>query len=208
MAVRGRSRIQAGGLRSPDPALLRMLCLAGCMVVGMAAGWLYAARCGDSGFADYLSDFCGACAGEPAPVSLLSAVRLYFGYVALAVLLGFASVGVALIPLLSGAYGFVSMFAVACFVEAYGRQGALMALGAMGLRHLFVIPCFLWAATRAWTSADRLMGLSLGRGKRCSPVAFDGGYWYRLALCVVILLAGLCVELYVTPHLFALTVGA
>ena len=205
--MRGKSHIHAMRLRMPDPALTRMLCLAGCMVVGMIVGGVYAGRCENSSFSAYLSDFCGLYSDGPSSVSLLSAIRLYFGYVVLALLLGFASAGVVLVPALSAVYGFVSMFAVSCFVQAFGRQGVVMALATMGLRHLFVIPCFLWVSAQAWGSSDRLMALSLGKGKRCAPVIFDGAYWYRLSVCVVLLLAGLCVELYVTPHLFALTLG-
>ena len=205
--MRVKSPLRAAGLWLPDPATVRLICLSAFIALGMLAGGLCARRWGDSVFGQYLSDFCGLFREEPTAVSLLSALRLYFGDVLLAVLLGFSFVGVVGIPLLSFAYGFSAMFAVSCFAEIYGRQGVLMAAAAMGPRLLFVLPCFLWAAGWAWTSADRLLSLSLGRGKRCSPAAADGGFFYRLGLCVVCLLAGLCVELYVTPHLFALILG-
>ena len=203
-----RSTFRRMRLWAPDPALVRMLCLAGCVALGMAAGGFWAARSGGGGdFAAYLNDFCGLYAEGPAAVSLPSAVRLYFGYSAAAWLLGFASLGVVLLPVLAAAYGFTAMFAVACFTQAFGRRGAVMALGAMGLRHLVVLPCFLWIAAQAWASADRLLALTLGRGKRCSAPTLDGGYWYRLCLCVALLFVGLCLELYVAPSLFALTLG-
>ena len=206
--MRVRSTIGRMGLWAPDPALVRMLCLAGCVALGMAAGGVWAVRSGGGGeLAAYLDDFCGLYAEGPAAVSLPSAVWLYFGYAVLAWLLGSASLGVLLLPLLSAAYGFTAMFAVACFTQAFGRRGALMALGAMGLRHLIVLPCFLWIASWSWASADRLLALTLGRGKRCSATALDGGYWYRLCLCVALLFVGLCLELYVTPSLFSLTLG-
>ena len=205
--MRVRSKVHALGLPAAAPEQIRLLCLAVCMVLGMIAGGIYAGRCGDDGFSAYLTDFCALWADGSQEPSLLSAVRLYFGYTALAFLLGFASLGVLLIPLLSVVYGFVSMFAVSCFVSAFGRSGAVLAMGAMGLRQLFVLPCFLWVSAWAWMSADRLLGLALGKGKRCSPVMLDGNYWYRLCLCVVILLIGLGAELYVTPRLLGLIVA-
>lgn len=206
--VRVKSPVKTAGIWFPDPALTRLICLAAFVALGMLAGRFCADYWGDSVFGQYLSDFCGLYQEEPTAVSLLSAVRLYFGDVLLAVLLGFSFVGVVGIPLLTLFYGFTAMFAVSCFANIYGRQGVLMAAAAMGIRHLFVLPCFLWAAAWAWTSADRLLSLALGRGKRCSPTAVESGFWYRLGLCVVILLAGLCMELYVTPHLFALMLRA
>lgn len=202
--MRVKSKIHALGLPTADPAQIRLLCLAVCMVLGMIAGGICAGRCEDEGFSAYLTDFCSLWADGCREPSLLSAVRLYFGYAVLAFLLGFASLGVVLIPLLSSVYGFVSMFAVSCFVSAFGRSGAVLAIGAMGLRQLFVLPCFLWVSAWSWMSADRLLGLTLGRGKRCSSVVLDGNYWYRLSLCVVVLLIGLGVELYVTPRLLSL----
>ena len=41
---------------------------------------------------------------------------MYFGYGAALFLLGFSAAGVALIPALSGAFGFFTMYTVSCFV--------------------------------------------------------------------------------------------
>ena len=69
-------------------------------------------------------------------VSLLTAVRLYFGESLAAFLLGLAPLGAVAVPLLAAASGFLTMFAVACFVQVYGRAGCLLALAAFGPRVL------------------------------------------------------------------------
>ena len=194
-------RIQA----SPGQTVtVQTLCLGVLFAVGMAGGYIYAGYCnGHSQLAlsEYLQDYCALYQeGAVQAVSLWTAVRLYFTYVVGAFLLGFLSLGVLALPLLSGIYGFLTMFAVACFAQVYGRAGVGLALAAFGPRVLFTVPCFLWVAAYAWTSASALA--TAGRGKRCAAVGFDSAYFYRLFLCVVLLMVGICVERYVVPDLF------
>lgn len=194
----------------PGQALtVQILCLGCLFALGMLGGYIYAGYCGDSSqlaLSEYLTGYCALYeAGAVQAVSLFTAVRLYFSYVLAAFLLGFLSIGVVVLPVLSGAYGFMTMFAVSCFVQVYGRSGSLLALAAFGPRALFSVPCFLWVAAYAWASAS---SLATGpRGKRCAPVVYDSAYFYQLFLCVVLLMIGICVERYVTPHLFQWALG-
>ena len=82
------------------------------------------------------------------PVSVLSAAAAYLRYPLLAFLFGLSAAGVALIPLLCAAQGFFLSFSVCCFAAALGRDGVLLALAALGLRCLFVLPCTLCLADR------------------------------------------------------------
>ena len=200
------------GLRGqPGQALtVQVLCLGLLFTLGMVGGYLYAASCGERSqlaLAEYLSGFCDLYQeGAVRTVSLFTAARLYFTEFLAAFLLGLVPVGIFLLPVLSGAYGFLTMFAVACFSQVYGRAGALLALALFGPRALFTVPCFLWVAAGAWARASsRLTGR---RGKRCAPVVYDGAYFYRLCVCVVWLMLGVCVERYVTPSLFQWALGA
>lgn len=199
-------RIQAAPVQT---VAVQTVCLGVLFAVGMVGGYIYAGYCsGQSQLAlsDYLSDYCALYqSGTVQAVSLWTAIRLYFSYVVVAFLLGFLSIGVLALPLLSGTYGFLTMFAVACFVQVYGRSGISLALAAFGPRVLFTVPCFLWVAGYAWTSASALATGT--RGKRCSPVVYDSAYFYRLFLCVVLLMAGICVERYVVPYLFQMALG-
>jgi len=202
--MHGNSRFRTLHVIHPDPITIRALFLAFCMILGMILGSFVSRRSDVSSFSGYLSDFCDAYRSNPVPVSFSSALQLYFGYTAVAFLMGFSSVGIVFIPLLSFGYGFLSMFSVACFAAVFGREGILMSLAAMGARHLFVIPVFLWMASQSWYSADRLFSLSGGKGKRCNPLPRNASWWYRFCLCVVWSFAGLCVEIFLVPDIFRL----
>ena len=76
-------------------------------------------------------------------------------------LLGFASVGAVLIPALSGAFGFFTMYTISCFVRCYGRDGVVLALGPLTVRLVFTLPCFLAVAGEAWPLSTELFLLAL-----------------------------------------------
>ena len=99
-------------------------------------------------------------------VSLGGCAAAYFGYAAALFLLGFSSVGAALIPALSGLFGFCSMYAVSCFVRCYGRAGVLLALGALFLASLIfrmaaVGPVLAWLFYFLLSTAMLSVGLGL-----------------------------------------------
>ena len=187
----------------------QLFCLALLFALGMLGGYFYAEYCCEGSalsLSEYLAGYCVVFEdGGGGAVSLFSAVLLYFGYTSAAFLLGFTAIGVVAIPLLLAAFGFTSMFAVACFVMIYGRRGIALALAAMGVRMVVTLPCLLWVGARAWASSFALSGV--GGGKRCAPVLYDKGYFYRLCVCVVLLLFGVCAEQYLTPYLFHLALA-
>lgn len=90
------------------------------------------------------------------PPRALSAVVIYFRYPLLAFLLGFASIGVVLLPCVTVAYGFFLSFSVCCFTAAFGAGGVLLALAVFGLRCVVTLPCYFLLAVPSWgTSACR-----------------------------------------------------
>lgn len=186
-------------VRAVDPAMLRCAALSVCFFAGALLGCMWASRLDAGALNDYLTDFCVSADGE---VSLVSCAVLYYGYVALAFLLGFSSVGVALIPALSTVMGFLSMYTITCFTGAFGRMGILLALGALAVRLLFTLPCFFAVASVAWAESGALAVLILGRGKRAAPVHYGREYFLLFLLCVVILTAGILCERFLTPVLF------
>lgn len=129
----------------------------------------------------------------------LSAAVLYFRYPLLAFLLGFASVGVVLLPCVTVAFGFFLSFSVSCFTAAFGADGVLLALAVFGLRCAVTLPCYFLLAVPSWGKSAALASLSFGRGRRCAPVAYGRIWWLRLAVCGAVLLAGVCVDLFVSP---------
>lgn len=205
--MRGRMVLRTIRLNGWDPSWLRGFLLALIFLAGALAGHLYAAACGEDTWAAlsrYLNDYCRLYDGWSGEASLLSCVVMYFGYAGALFLLSFSAAGVALIPALSGAFGFFTMYTVSCFVRCYGRAGVVLALGALAVRLVFTLPCFLILAGAAWPLSMELFSLSFGLGKRSSPVLYGGRYFLLFVLCAVILAIGVFCERLLTPTLFRL----
>ena len=208
--MRARPLLQTIRLGPIDPSLLRELLLALFFLVGALAGHL-CARSWDavalSALSGYLRDYCAVYDAGGVSASLGGCVLLYFGYTVLVFLLGFASVGVALIPALSGVFGFLTMYTVSAFVCCFGRQGAALAAGALLVRLLFTLPCFFAMAGAAWPLSTELAMLTFGRGRRSAPVLYGSRYFILFVLCVIILTLGVFCERLLTPLFFRLAMG-
>ena len=127
--------------------------------------------------------------------TLLSALVIYFRYPVAAFVLGFVSAGVVLLPAVSAVFGFFLSFSVCCFTAAFGEDGVLLALAVFGFRCMVTMPCFfLLAASR----------LSVGSGRRSVPPVCGRSGWLRFAAVCGVLLAGVCVELFLPPYLLRL----
>lgn len=208
--MRGRTVLRTIRLGPWDPSLLRSLLLALFFLTGAMMGHLYAGACGEeahTALEEYLRDYCAVYDAGGVAVSMASCIVIYFGYVLLVFLLGFSSAGVALIPALTGLFGFLSMYTVSCFIRCYGRSGVLLALGVLAVRLIFTLPCFLALAGEAWPLSIGLFSLSFGRGKRSAPVLYSGRYFILFLVCVAILTVGVCCERFLTPLLFRLALG-
>ena len=208
--MRARPLLRTIRLGPIDPSLLRELLLALFFLVGALAGHL-CARSWDavaqSALSGYLRDYCAVYDAGGVSASLGGCVLLYFGYTVLVFLLGFASVGVALIPALSGVFGFLTMYTVSAFVCCFGRQGAALAAGALLVRLLFTLPCFFAMAGAAWPLSTELAMLTFGRGRRSAPVLYGSRYFILFVLCVIVLTLGVFCERLLTPLLFRLAMG-
>ena len=208
--MRGRTVLRTIRLGPWDPSLLRSLLLALFFLTGAMMGHLYAGACGEeahTALEEYLRDYCAVYDAGGVAASMASCIVIYFGYVLLVFLLGFSSAGVALIPALTGLFGFLSMYTVSCFIRCYGRSGVLLALGVLAVRLIFTLPCFLALAGEAWPLSIGLFSLSFGRGKRSAPVLYSGRYFILFLVCVAILTVGVCCERFLTPLLFRLALG-
>ena len=194
-----------------QPSFLpRLLFLAACFFGGVCMGQVLAGRVPDETGRElscYLKDYLMLGDGGMTPASLWAAVVLYGRYPLLAFLLGFASIGVLLLPLSTAAFGFFLSFSVSCFTAAFGADGVLLAIGVFGLRCAVTLPCYFLLAVPALGTSGALASLSFGRGRRAAPVTYGRGWWRRLGLCCLVLLAGVCVELFVSPWLLRLVLG-
>ena len=146
----------------------------------------------------YLTDFLKV-DGDLSPRAALSAAVLYFRYPLAAFLLGFASIGIFLLPLVTGIFGFFLSFSVCCFTAAFGPDGVLLALAVFGLRCAVTLPCYFLLAVPSLEHSMALVSLSFGRGRRSMPVVYGREWWKRLSVISGVLLAGMCAELMLAP---------
>lgn len=122
------------------------------------------------------------------PRAVLSALVLYYRYPLLAMLLGFASLGVVLLPGLTAVFGLSLSFSVSCFTAAFGSDGVLLALAVFGVRCAVTLPVYFILAAPAWSNAAALAAASFGRGRRAAPVVYGRVWWTRTAVCAAVLL--------------------
>ncbi|MEG1593267.1 MAG: hypothetical protein RR350_02570, partial [Oscillibacter sp.] len=134
-----------------EPSFLpRLVLLALFFFIGVILGQVLSARVPDATgdeLTRYLTDYISL--GDAPAVTAktaLSAFVIYFRYPLLAFLLGFASVGLVLLPVTTVAYGFFLSFSVCCFTAAFGGEGVLLALAVFGLRCLMTLPCYFLLA--------------------------------------------------------------
>lgn len=184
----------------PRLLLLALFFAAGVLLGQVLAGWVPDAT-GEE-LRRYLEDYVRLGGGTaPSPRAVLSTLVIYFRYPLLAFGLGFASIGVALLPCVTVAYGFFLSFSVCCFTAAFGADGVLLALAVFGLRCAVTLPCYFLLAVPAWGNSAALAAASFGRGRRAAPVVYGRVWWLRTAACAGILLAGMGVELFCSPWL-------
>lgn len=180
-------------LTKPPQTRAWLLCLF--FAAGILAGFLArrTVKSDDlSALGGYVSEYAALTAQQPADI--ISVVWAYLRYPAAAFLLGFTAWGVMLLPLLCTAQGFFLSFSVHCFAASMGRGGVTLALAALGLRCLFVLPCLLVTASDSFQSA-------WCRAEKQKPEHRDRR---RLMLCLFVLLTGTVAECALVPKLFAL----
>ena len=149
----------------------------------------------------YLSAYIRA-GGQPAEHAVWPALLLYFRFPLLAFFLGFASLGVVALPVVTGLFGCVLSFSVCCFTATFGSDGILLALAVLGLRCALVLPCYFLLAVPSMKTAALLARLTVGSGKwPYTSAVYGKSYWLRLCVCTAVLLLGVFLELHLNPPL-------
>ena len=120
-------------------------------------------------------------------------------------LLGFASVGVVLIPGLCVFQSFAFSFALFCYLCAMGRSGFWLMLAVFAVRFAVVLPCTMYLCALTFRNARSLALYTLGRGKRVQPVRYSASYFYAFAACCIVLLLGALLELILVPRILLLS---
>lgn len=199
-----KHKLSQGG----STVLPRLLFLALFFLGGVVLGQVLAGRVPDTTgdeLSRYLTDYVRlGGSGSISAGTALSSLVVYFRYPLLAFLLGFASIGIVLLPCATVAFGFFLSFSVCCFTAAFGAGGVLLSLAVFGLRCMVTLPCYFLLAVPSWGASAALASLSFGRGRRSAPVAYGSRWWLRLAVCGAVLLAGVCVDLFCSPWLLRL----
>ncbi len=126
---------------------------------------------------------------------------IYFRYPLFAFLLGFASIGVVLLPCVTAAYGFFSVLFRVFASRRPSAWTACWALAVFGLRCMVTLPCYFLLAAASWGTSAGLAAVSFGRGRRTAPVVYGRACWVRFGACCLALLAGVCAELFLSPVL-------
>ena len=200
--MKGKRKLRSG----QASAWTRVLVLALCFLAGVGLGQVASAAVPD-GVGVELKEFLRRflTLEQTAGGALIPTLVLYFRYPLLAVLLGFSSIGVVLLPLLTVAFGFFLSFSVCCFTAAFGGGGVLLALAVFGLRCLVSLPCYFLLAAGALETSAALLAASLGRSR--SSVRYGGFWWRCCGACGLLLLAGACVEMICSPWLVGMALG-
>lgn len=183
--------------------LSRLLILALLFFAGVILGQVFAGRVPDSTgdeLGHYLTDYVRISGEAEQNVgTIFSAAVIYLRYPLLAFLLGFTSLGLLLVPCLTVTYGFFLSFSVCCFTAAFGADGVLLALAVFGLRCAVTMPCYFLLAVPSWGTSAALASLSFGNGRRIAPVTYDKTCWLCFGSVILVLLAGMCVDLFLAP---------
>lgn len=193
------------GQSAPLPRLLSLaLFFLGGVILGQVLSGRVPDATGDE-LGRYLTEYLRLEGGiDHTAAAALSTAVIYFRYPLLAFLLGFTSLGVLLLPCVTAAYGFFLSFSVCCFTAAFGADGVLLALAVFGLRCAVTLPCYLLLAVPAWGTSAALASFSLGLGRRAAPAVYTRSCWILFGGVIAVLLAGMCVDLFLSPWLLRL----
>lgn len=203
--MRRGSALQVIRMIRPDPATVCVLLLAICFLIGGLVGDLYAKSCDDlsqDAFRQYLSDYCLWFEQTEAYVPIGRCILLYFSFVCVAWLSGSSPLGIVVVPGCTAWFGFLSFYTASCFVQAFGKNGVLLAASLTALRLLFTLPCYFFVASSAIMRSAYMLPLSGGRGKRVRSTADSRSHTFVFALCLLSLCVGIFCERLLTPILF------
>lgn len=193
-------KLRKNRARSSAPPDMCLLILCICFLIGMLAAWPVHRGISSEALTQlsaYVQSYAQLSDGQvQQPASVLSTAAAYLRCPLLAFLCGLSAAGAVLIPALCMVQGFCLSFSVCCFAASLGHEGVLLALAALGLRCLFVLPCMLCISQDGFSRACRALSQ-----KR--PVKSEIP-WRMLLFCVFVLLTGTVVECAIVPKFFAL----
>lgn len=114
-----------------------------------------------------------------------------------AFILGFSSLGVLGLPILSGLRGFLFSFAVSVFTQALGQRGLIAAFFLFGISGSIAVPVFLLVSTQSFLASKCLASRGPGKGE----FPYNRAYVLRCCFSVSFLCISLILEWYFVPGL-------
>jgi stage II sporulation protein M len=187
-------------VKADTAAVPSLVFLCVCFVIGGVAGTVAAANGGDSTqLAASASEYTSL-----ADFSLGLVFLKILQYPVAVILSGLCVFGAVLIPFIVIVRGFFLLFAVTTFVRLFGAGGLLYSLTLFGIQCLFVLPCIILLGAQGLISTGLLFSMAAGRGRKISGPILTSGYFLRILICLVVLLAGSLAETYITPYFVSL----
>ncbi len=174
-----------------------LLFISACFIIGVIAGSVVATNVADP-------DQMGTIIQEFASGSfngLGSCIVKFMKYPAIIFLCGVSIFGFVLIPVTVTVRAFFLSYAITSIINAYGSAGMAYALSLFGIQCLVTLPCIFLLASQGLVSASLLFSLATGSGKKVSTGIFNGAYFIRVLICIIVLLLGSLLEWLVTPLL-------
>lgn len=198
---RSKARVSCVSLQKVPAA---SLALAAFFLLGVLLGRALAVRCAETMGAElrrYLDGYMALhTSGGYSAAAAWKTALCFFRAPVLVFVLGFASLGAALIPCVCAAQGFLFSFSLFCFAAGLGRDGFLLLLALFAVRLLIVLPCTLLLGSAAWEASCSLAALSFGGGKRMKTAAYGSRCWQRFGVMCVCLCFGAALELWLVPQ--------
>lgn len=208
MHVRNSMRIIT--LRSFDRSCLILVALSAFFLVGSFAGArffeIYSVDV-RTDVAVYLIDFCEVARSTTPKASFFQTLVLFFFYPTAVFLSGISPLGVILIPCLSFCLGFGVLFAIQCFLAVFSRAGIYPAMALLSVRLGITLICFLSLAVEVLPQAWRIAQVTIRNRKFSGSVYCGRRLLTRVLFCLVVMIAGVCCERFLTPVLFRLALN-
>lgn len=175
--------------------VLIFLCI--CFIIGAIAGSVIAANGSDSAqIASLIADYTVS-----SDLTFWKVLINIFRFPAIILLCSFCAFGAAIIPAVVAVRGFMLLFTITAFVRLFGWHGLLFSAALFGIQCLLVLPCMLILSAQGVISASLLFSLASSKGKKLSGSVFSGPYFFRVLICVGVLLLCTLVEMFITPSL-------
>jgi len=173
------------------------------LAAGMVIGYFFAARTPariSDQLYSYVFDYLSL--SSASQVSIFSVLFCYFRVPILLLLFAFSFFGCFLLPLFCFAEGAFLSFSLCSFAIALGRE-LFPLLPILFLPRMFVlIPLFILLSSESWEQSQKILGLTLQRGKRVS-IDFGTRYWYRLGIACILLALCACYEFILMPQILS-----